>query len=155
MIGRWFLNKRVPHLLYNNRAFRLVVRSSYVFVSSNCYLLKYISWFIWANDSCCLQKQMNIELQIERLYCTRINRINLKTRLFSRKYSICTENWTDSVCSSEIPVPLWQKLIRVKHFPNFRTETDLVNLVTEILTNWHLFNVMLARNHGCMKLMAS
>ena len=53
----------------HNRTFRLVVRCSFVFASSNCYWLKEITWFILANHGCCLQKQMNIELQVERLYC--------------------------------------------------------------------------------------
>ena len=37
-------------------ALRLVVRSSFVFASSNCDWLKYITWSILANHSCCLQK---------------------------------------------------------------------------------------------------
>ena len=72
-ISDWFL----PMVAANSnkksdieyRAFRLVVRSSFVFASSNCDWLKWITWFISANHSCCLQKQMKIELQIERLYC--------------------------------------------------------------------------------------
>jgi len=51
----------------NNRAFRLVVRSPFVFANSNCDFLKLITWFILANHSCCLQNQIKIELQVERL----------------------------------------------------------------------------------------
>ena len=51
-----------------NKTFRLVVRSSFIFASNNCYWTKWITWFITANHSCCLQKQMKIELQVERLY---------------------------------------------------------------------------------------
>ena len=39
-----------------NRAFRLVLRSSFVFANNNCYWLKYITWFILANNSFSLQK---------------------------------------------------------------------------------------------------
>ena len=54
--------------LSNLRIFRLVVRSSFVFASTNCYLPKYIIWFILANHSWYLQKQMKIELLVEWLY---------------------------------------------------------------------------------------
>ena len=49
-------------------AFRLAVRSSFVFARSNCDWLKYITGFILANHSCCLQKQRKIELQVEIIH---------------------------------------------------------------------------------------
>ena len=55
------------HLL-SFRAFRHVFWSSFVFVNNNCDLLKQITWFILPNHSCCLKKQMMIELCIEMLY---------------------------------------------------------------------------------------
>ena len=57
----------IPHIF--NRAFRLVVCSSFVFANNNCnWLNNNNTWFILANHSWCLQKQMKIELQVERLY---------------------------------------------------------------------------------------
>ena len=53
---------------YAYKVFRLVVLSSFVFANSNWDWLKYITWFISANPSCCLQKQMKIGLQVERFY---------------------------------------------------------------------------------------
>ena len=44
------------------RAFRLVVRSSFVFANSNC------DWVTVADLFCCFQKQIKIQLQVERLY---------------------------------------------------------------------------------------
>ena len=55
----------------NNGVFRLVVRSSFVFASSNCDWLTLFKWLILANHSFCLRKQMKIELQAERLYIIR------------------------------------------------------------------------------------
>ena len=51
--------------VFYNWTFRLVVLSSFGFASSNCYWLRYITWFILSIYNCCLQKQMNIELQVK------------------------------------------------------------------------------------------
>ena len=53
---------------YLYRDFRLVVWSLFVFVISNCDWLNYITWFISANNSCCLPKQMKIELKVQKFY---------------------------------------------------------------------------------------
>ena len=57
-------NKRPPLLSFgchslsdrcscvSNRAFRLIVQCSFIFASSNCDWLKWITWFILANHSC-------------------------------------------------------------------------------------------------------
>ena len=50
------------------RTFQLVIWSSIFFATTKCYWLKQIMRFILVNYSCCLQKQMKIELQVERLY---------------------------------------------------------------------------------------
>ena len=66
-IRRLFNHNNVIIILCN-RVFRLEVWSSFAFASSNCYWLNYITWFILANHSCVLQKQMKIILQVERFY---------------------------------------------------------------------------------------
>ena len=38
------------------------------FANSNCYWSKWSTWFVSANHSCCLRKQMKIKLHVERLY---------------------------------------------------------------------------------------
>ena len=53
-----------------DRAFRLVVLSSFAYTSSKFDWLEFITWIILANNSCRLRKQMNIDLQVERLYCS-------------------------------------------------------------------------------------
>ena len=51
-----------------DRFFRLAVRSSFVFANIYCAWLKYITWFILANGSCCLQKQMKIKFNVDMVY---------------------------------------------------------------------------------------
>ena len=72
---RWFVN----------RAFRLVVRSSFVFANNNWDWLKLITWFILANHSnCyCLQKEMKIEIQVEIL--SKASSLNDITRQFTSR----------------------------------------------------------------------
>ena len=57
-----------------NRAVRHVVLSLVVSANSNCDWLEIITWFILADHSCSLQKQMKIEQHVERLYCREICR---------------------------------------------------------------------------------
>ena len=56
------------HIENHHRAFRFVVWFSFVCASSNCDWLENITWFILPNHSCCLQKQLKIKLQVDRLY---------------------------------------------------------------------------------------
>ena len=51
--------------LRSNKVFRLVVRSSFVFASSNCDWLKLMTSLILHNRRYCWQKQMKVELQVE------------------------------------------------------------------------------------------
>ena len=75
----WYLSETATARTYPQyRAFWLVVRSSFVFARSNCYWLKYIMWSILPNHSCCLRKQMKIELQVERLYASNLYDIQLQ-----------------------------------------------------------------------------
>ena len=55
-----------------NRAFRLVVQTSFVFANSKGDWLTQITWFLLVNNSCCLQKQMKIKLQVERFHWKRL-----------------------------------------------------------------------------------
>ena len=54
--------------MQGNKHFRLALWCSFVFANCNCDWLKWITWLILANHSCCLQKQINIEVQVEKLY---------------------------------------------------------------------------------------
>ena len=53
--------------------FRLVVRCSFVFANSN-----------YVNNSCCLQKQMNIELRAEKLYTVFVPTMSTSSSIPSR-----------------------------------------------------------------------
>ena len=52
-----------------NTLFRHTVWCSFVFADRNCYCPKWITLFILGNHSCYHQKQMNIKLYFERVYC--------------------------------------------------------------------------------------
>ena len=57
------------------------------FGTSNSDWIKKITWFISSNHSCCLQKQMMIELQVERLYWQNSKWISVRFISVSLSYS--------------------------------------------------------------------
>ena len=97
-----------------NKAFRLVVWSSFVFASNNCYWPKQITWFILANHSCCLQKQMEIELQVEKLYLT----VFVKMFLHRTVVGIFLENDLDTFEYKYLKVILFN-CIQLFKWPHF------------------------------------
>jgi len=58
---------------------------SLVFVNSNCDWAKQITWFISQNHSCCLQKQMKIELLVKRVYWVHYVAMTIYRNLEERK----------------------------------------------------------------------
>ena len=54
------------YLMY--RFFRYTYRSSFFFANRNCHCSKQIPRYISTNSSCCLQKQMKIDVCVESIY---------------------------------------------------------------------------------------
>ena len=100
------------------RTFRLLLRFPFAFTSSNCDWLKYITWLISTNSSCCLQKQMKIKLHVEKLY-PKIDSKKISNLLYTLyviySLTIFPDNLDQTVVSTHIDcvttIYKWYKLI--------------------------------------------